>query len=515
VFFVGANNLPYTTTVKNKSYAPFGQLTWTPPILSDKLSLTGGIRYTVEQVHTDRSFQCVTVISGGTNLCNKVPTPGLNNWSAGRGKAFSGTDGLSPMGNIAFQWTDNFMTYFRVARGFKGGGFQGVTTDPRVFAKYGFDPEKLLQYEVGFKSQWLNQRLRFNAAGFYSDYTDMQISVSRFSPDTGTQTIISNAGSSEIWGGEFEVAAVPLRGLEVTASYALIDPKYKEWLDQKFDASNKPVFGPDGQPVLEDVKDRRSFPYAPKHQASFGLGYTAPPTASGVFSAHLDVYWQDKVTFIANDDTPGARADRQSNYALVNGRLQFVGIPLQKGSLDIAVFARNLFDKKYRNFAIDFGPSFGFSANNYGPPRTFGVQLTYNWAASEEPPAPAPAPVSQVAPPPPPAKKKIVLRSVHFDFDKATLRAEAKPILDEAVQISKQEGSVDIVVEGHTDSVGADQYNLKLSHRRAETVRRYLVEQGVAPARITTEGLGESKPVASNDTADGRAQNRRVELHVK
>ncbi|MBP1685960.1 MAG: glycine zipper protein, partial [Deltaproteobacteria bacterium] len=88
-------------------------------------------------------------------------------------------------------------------------------------------------------------------------------------------------------------------------------------------------------------------------------------------------------------------------------------------------------------------------------------------------------------------------------------------ILDEAVQVLKQEGSVDIIVEGHTDSVGSDHYNLGLSRRRADTVRRYLVDHGIAASRITADGMGESKPVASNDTADGRAQNRRVELHVK
>jgi outer membrane protein OmpA-like peptidoglycan-associated protein len=145
--------------------------------------------------------------------------------------------------------------------------------------------------------------------------------------------------------------------------------------------------------------------------------------------------------------------------------------------------------------------------------------LAYNFDAGAA--SPPPFPVAQAVPPPPPppptppTKKKIVLRSVHFDFDKATLKADAKPILDEAVQVLKQEGSVDIVIEGHTDSVGTDQYNLGLSRRRAETVRRYLIDRGVAAARITADGMGESKPVASNDTADGRAQNRRVELHVK
>jgi len=145
---------------------------------------------------------------------------------------------------------------------------------------------------------------------------------------------------------------------------------------------------------------------------------------------------------------------------------------------------------------------------------TAGIALQWAFAQPAAPPPP-PAPVAQAPPPAPPAKKKIVLRSVHFDFDKATLKPEAKPILDEAVQVLKQEGSVDIVVEGHTDSIGTEQYNLRLSRRRADTVRRYLVDHGIAASRITAEGFGESKPVASNDTADGRAQNRRVELHVR
>ena len=123
--------------------------------------------------------------------------------------------------------------------------------------------------------------------------------------------------------------------------------------------------------------------------------------------------------------------------------------------------------------------------------------------------------MAQAAPPPPVVKKKIVLRNVHFDFNKSTIRPDARPVLDEAVQILKtEEPSAAVVVEGHTDSVGSDSYNMKLSHRRANAVRDYLVRGGIAASRIHTEGFGESRPVASNATADGRAQNRRVELHL-
>lgn len=131
------------------------------------------------------------------------------------------------------------------------------------------------------------------------------------------------------------------------------------------------------------------------------------------------------------------------------------------------------------------------------------------------PEAPPPPPAVAEAPPPVPTKEKIVLRGVHFDFNKANIRADAKPILDQAAAALKEQSSVDVTVEGHTDNIGSDAYNQKLSVRRAEAVRDYLAGQGVATSRMTVVGKGESAPVASNDTEDGRAQNRRVELLVK
>ena len=150
---------------------------------------------------------------------------------------------------------------------------------------------------------------------------------------------------------------------------------------------------------------------------------------------------------------------------------------------------------------------------------TAGIALTYRFGQpAAPPPPPPPARVAQAPPPPAPVpaqKKKIVLRSVHFDFDKSVIRSDAVPVLNEAVDVLKAQGGVAVIVEGHTDSVGSDAYNLKLSRRRAAAVRQYLVKHGIPSNRITTEGFGESHPVASNDTEDGRAQNRRVELRVQ
>jgi outer membrane protein OmpA-like peptidoglycan-associated protein len=138
-----------------------------------------------------------------------------------------------------------------------------------------------------------------------------------------------------------------------------------------------------------------------------------------------------------------------------------------------------------------------------------GLQLGWHEAAEAAPIAPPPPPPP---PPAPAAKKKIVLRGVNFDFDKATLQPQGKPILDEAARILKENPSINVQVQGYTDGIGSVEYNLKLSDRRAATVKNYLVSQGVSASRLTTKGFGKSNPVATNDTADGRAQNRRVEL---
>jgi len=161
----------------------------------------------------------------------------------------------------------------------------------------------------------------------------------------------------------------------------------------------------------------------------------------------------------------------------------------------------------------------GHVANDQGPKdarwATAGLSFKVSLARPEAPPPPPPPPAVVQAPPPPVVKKKIVLRNVHFDFNKATIRPDARPVLDEAVQILKtEEPSAAVIVEGHTDSIGSNSYNMKLSHRRADAVRDYLVRGGIAASRIHTEGFGETRPVASNATADGRAQNRRVELHL-
>jgi outer membrane protein OmpA-like peptidoglycan-associated protein/opacity protein-like surface antigen len=159
-------------------------------------------------------------------------------------------------------------------------------------------------------------------------------------------------------------------------------------------------------------------------------------------------------------------------------------------------------------------------------------------------PAPAPAPppqpvaVAPAPPPPPPLPPPapppcaspengarvslegcktgdvIVLRGVNFEFNKSTLTVNAQSILDQVADELQKRPDVNIALEGHTDSVGSDTYNQSLSTRRAQSVRQYLVKKGVAASRMTASGMGESNPVADNNTDAGRELNRRVEMKV-
>lgn len=147
--------------------------------------------------------------------------------------------------------------------------------------------------------------------------------------------------------------------------------------------------------------------------------------------------------------------------------------------------------------------------------------------AAKPPPPPPPAPMAAPAPPPPPApapapapaprpaaQKVTYAADTFFDFDKYDIKPEGKAKLDDLVSKTKGINLEVIIAVGHTDNIGTYEYNLKLSERRANAVKDYLVSKGIEKNRVYTEGKSFKQPIASNATAEGRAKNRRTEIEV-
>ena len=133
-------------------------------------------------------------------------------------------------------------------------------------------------------------------------------------------------------------------------------------------------------------------------------------------------------------------------------------------------------------------------------------------------PAPAPTPIPRAAEPKPapkPVAEKVTFAAdVFFDFDKSVIKPEGKSKLDDLVNKMRDINLEVVIAIGHTDSIGSDAYNQRLSVRRAEAVKAYLVSKGIEANRVYTEGKGKRQPIADNRTRDGRAKNRRTEIEV-
>ncbi|HEY4375433.1 MAG TPA: OmpA family protein [Burkholderiales bacterium] len=134
---------------------------------------------------------------------------------------------------------------------------------------------------------------------------------------------------------------------------------------------------------------------------------------------------------------------------------------------------------------------------------------------SEAPPPPPPRVVPPPQPRPAPVNQKMTFAAdTFFDFDKSVLKPDAKRALDDLVGKIANINLEVVIAVGHTDAIGSNAYNDKLSVRRAEAVKAYLVSKGIETNRVYTEGKGKKQPIADNKTAEGRAKNRRVEVEV-
>ena len=207
-----------------------------------------------------------------------------------------------------------------------------------------------------------------------------------------------------------------------------------------------------------------------------------------------------------------------------------VGVGFMRWMNDIAIRA----DLRYRHInnvssAIN---GMSFTPNDWILSAGLVIPLGAKPAAPLPPPepAPAPAPVAEapapvapapvVAPTPvvdtarPAVHSKLVLEGSHFTINKASLRPSGKQKLNKNAADLKKYPDMNVEIVGYTDNIGTAKYNLKLSKKRAETVKKYLESKGIAADRMTTKGFGKEHPIATNQTAAGRAKNRRVEIEI-
>lgn len=318
----------------NKSYAAYTQGTYA---VNEKLGLTVGLRYTEEKKDVARErFRQVTGL---------VFVPLENT-----GETYSA---FSPRLSIDYKWNDDLMTYVSAARGFKSGGINAISLSSVEFTP--FDPEFVWTYEAGIRSEGYDQRLRFNASLFFSDYQDIQFTVIRGDPNTGEPiTVVDNAAKAEMKGFEIEIIALPISQLLLTAGIGYIDAEYTE-------------IGV-GAPITEDT----SFVKTPNWSVTLSGQYTYPLANGAEIIGQLD--WAHKSEI--HHDQLNSPIGLQDSYGLLNARLTFASNDKQ---WSVSLFGTNLTDERYIMAVTDLSDTLAFGEVQWARPREWGLSFRYNF----------------------------------------------------------------------------------------------------------------------------------------
>lgn len=354
--------------IDNDSIGMYGQATWH---LNDKLSFTGGLRYSVDDKGLETRSNNFNRTSGVTTCAVVAGVPAF---TAGeiidpaqcafkRRDSFSG---WSYTASVDYKISDDILVYAKTAKGFRSGG-QNLRA-PNTASFIPFAPEIAYSYEVGFKSEFLDNRVRLNVAAYTSDVNDIQrstlVSVPPVPPATvpGTATLLGNAGKVRIRGLEAELTAVLFEGFTVQASGALVDPKYVRYADLTGDRSFERFSG-----VF-------------KKQYSLAADYTTALGSDARIKLHADYSWRSKVPLDIYNYTPNPEND--AIIAATTGpSLGLVGARAAVEFLDrfeIGVFVRNLTNE--REFVQNqLVAPVGYISATYNEPRTYGVTASFEF----------------------------------------------------------------------------------------------------------------------------------------
>ncbi|MBW2368426.1 MAG: TonB-dependent receptor [Deltaproteobacteria bacterium] len=317
--------------IDTDSYALFGRAGYQ---ITDKLWAHADLRYSFEEK------------GGFSNASFSIPI------LPSRQKGFSGEwDAITPKFGLDYRLTEDVFFYLSAAKGFRSGVLAPNNIAPiPPFA----DPEFIWSYEVGAKTQWFDNRLRVNLSAFYSDYTDQQVMVMVF----GIGNLV-NAADSNIYGVELEFLARPLPALTINSAFSYLDAGFDEY--QSVDVIGNPI----------DASGNR-MPQSPEFKFSLGAQYVFTLAEYGFLTCRGDMAWSDD-KYLDHLETPLTEVKA---HTLFNGLVRF---ETREGNWSVEVYGKNLSDQE-TFLDLDIGPQgpldvFGSPA----PPRTFGVQLVYNY----------------------------------------------------------------------------------------------------------------------------------------
>ncbi len=322
-------NLDELNIVENVSYAAFSQASYN---ITEDLSVTAGLRYTKENkdyrpVHRD-------LVSGVLLVPDDVAELDI-------------TD-TSPRFGVEYRWNESFFTYASVSKGFKSGGFTGRTVDPQPAARP-FKPEKVWAYEVGFKSDLADGRIRLNGAAYYTDYTNLQVVNQE-----GITPITVNAGKAEIKGGEIELQALVTDDLVLNVGLSYTDAKYSEITDP-----------------FATININSKFANTPEFSSTAGLDYTHDLEGGGSIMLHGDWNYNSKIYNNA-ENTPELT---QPAVHLFNASVTYSH---SSERWQLAFGGRNLSDERYIISGFD-QPGVGFTEGTYARPREWYLTLRLSY----------------------------------------------------------------------------------------------------------------------------------------
>jgi iron complex outermembrane receptor protein len=351
------------TDFRSKSYAGFGEVNWR---ILPRLTATGGLRYTWEE----KNGYYTSRVYGGLATTNPALVNAKLSILRPQTYAAHDSDGsLSGRANLSWQATDAVQAYASYARGFKSGGINmsGLALDANnqpALATAVVRPERNTSYEVGLKTTLFDRHLVFNIDGFYTSVRDFQATIVDSAQTVALRGYLSNIPKVTVKGIEADATAFVTPTLSLRANFAYSDGRYTD-----YPAGPCPLEVQASGTAACDLSGRR-LASLPRFALTAGADYSLPVAALGEGGAvilHLDA--SSRSGF--NGDPSLSRYTYIRGYTVTNGS---IGVRLGSG-LEVAVFARNLFDSDYiQNLTIQAGNS-GLILGNPGDPRTFGLTL--------------------------------------------------------------------------------------------------------------------------------------------